>query len=227
LEFATSLPGDLEAEIARVPIAYLPWGAHEWHGAHNPLGLDGLKASFLANEICREMGGVVFPTVYCGHTTVASLGFPCSLEFDEETVAALARDYLRELTRAGFKIIIIILGHWGVRHGEVLRREVAGFNARQSAALAWAVQENEILHEPDHPDDHGGAEETSFMMSLLPGKVDLSRLPKDRELSFQTDGILGEDPRTGASADRGTEAVRIYVQRTVERIKTMLEEINA
>jgi len=227
LDFATSLPRELETEIARAPIAYLPWGAHEWHGAHNPVGLDGLKAGFLANELCRETGGVVFPTVYCGHTTVANLGFPHSLEFDAETVASLARDYLRELARAGFKIIVIVLGHWGLHHGAIVRREVADFNARQSSTRAWAVQENEILHEPGYPDDHGGAEETSFMMSLLPGKVDLSRLPNNRELSFTTDGILGDDPRTAASADKGAEAVRAYVQKTVERIRTMLEEINA
>lgn len=227
MDFATSLPRELETEIARAPIAYLPWGAHEWHGAHNPVGLDGLKAGFLANELCRETGGVVFPTVYCGHTTVANLGFPYSLEFDAETVASLARDYLRELARAGFKIIVIVLGHWGLHHGAIVRREVADFNARQSSTRAWAVQENEILHEPGYPDDHGGAEETSFMMSLLPGKVDLSRLPNNRELSFTTDGILGDDPRTTASADKGAEAVRAYVQKTVERIRTMLEEINA
>ena len=227
MDFATSLPRELETEIARAPIAYLPWGAHEWHGAHNPVGLDGLKAGFLANELCRETGGVVFPTVYCGHTTVANLGFPHSLEFDAETVASLARDYLRELARAGFKIIVIVLGHWGLHHGAIVRREVADFNARQSSTRAWAVQENEILHEPGYPDDHGGAEETSFMMSLLPGKVDLSRLPNNRELSFTTDGILGDDPRTAASADKGAEAVRAYVQKTVERIRTMLEEINA
>lgn len=227
MDFATSLPRELETEIARAPIAYLPWGAHEWHGAHNPVGLDGLKAGFLANELCRETGGVVFPTVYCGHTTVANLGFPYSLEFDAETVASLARDYLRELARAGFKIIVIVLGHWGLHHGAIVRREVADFNARQSSTRAWAVQENEILHEPGYPDDHGGAEETSFMMSLLPGKVDLSRLPNNRELSFTTDGILGDDPRTAASADKGAEAVRAYVQKTVERIRTMLEEINA
>lgn len=227
MDFATSLPRELETEIARAPIAYLPWGAHEWHGAHNPVGLDGLKAGFLANELCRETGGVVFPTVYCGHTTVANLGFPHSLEFDAETVASLARDYLRELARVGFKIIVIVLGHWGLHHGAIVRREVADFNARQSSTRAWAVQENEILHEPGYPDDHGGAEETSFMMSLLPGKVDLSRLPNNRELSFTTDGILGDDPRTAASADKGAEAVRAYVQKTVERIRAMLEEINA
>ncbi len=225
MNYATSLPHELEAEIARTPIAYIPWGAHEWHGAHNPVGVDGLKAEVLARELCKETGGVVMPTVYCGHSTVAGLGFPWSLEFDPRTVAAYARDYLRLLAKAGFRLIVIILGHWGQYHGDTIRREVQAFNAEQSSAKAWAVQENEVLHEPGHPDDHGAAEETSFMLAYLPERVDFSRLP-ERELTFEGDGILGPDPRTGASAERGQELIRVYVREAAKHVIAMLEETN-
>lgn len=226
MDFAISLPHELDAEIARAPIAYIPWGAHEWHGVHNLVGVDGIKAEFLARELCAETGGVVLPTVYCGHSTVGTLGFRHSLEFDPETVAAYARNYVDLLAHDGFRVIVMILGHWGHHHGDTLRRVVAEFNARQSAARAWAVQENEMLHEPGHPDDHGGPEETSFIMAYLPGKVDLDRLP-DREITFEGDGILGGDPRAGASAERGRALVRAYAQEAAKRVRAMLEETHA
>ena len=32
-------PDEYNAIRKTEPIAYLPWGAHEWHGLHNPLGV--------------------------------------------------------------------------------------------------------------------------------------------------------------------------------------------
>ncbi len=37
-------PEQIDAARARQPTIYLPFGALEWHGYHNPVGLDGLKA---------------------------------------------------------------------------------------------------------------------------------------------------------------------------------------
>ena len=37
-------PEDYRRAKEAAPIAYVAWGAHEWHGKQNPLGLDTLKA---------------------------------------------------------------------------------------------------------------------------------------------------------------------------------------
>ena len=42
----------------RCPVAYLPLGTLEWHGLHNPVGLDALKAHALAVRCARSGGGV-------------------------------------------------------------------------------------------------------------------------------------------------------------------------
>lgn len=222
MRYEESLPHEMEAEIARAPIAYVPWGAHEYHGPHNPVGLDGIKAQFLAEELCDETGGVLFPTVYCGHTTLGALGFPWGIEFGGDTITALARDYLKELPGMGFKLIVFVLGHWGLRHGEIVRREVREFNDRQHSAHAWAVQENEVIEEFGFTEDHGGAGETSLIMARLPGKVDLSRLPEYHEFSIEKDGMFGVDPRTGASARRGREAAEVYVREASARVRQLL-----
>lgn len=228
MDYEVSLPHEVEAEMGRAPVAYLPWGAHEWHGLHNPLGVDGLKARFLAERLCEETGGVVFPAVYCGHSTLKTVldpGFPLSLDFGADTIAVLARDYLSELASIGFRAIVIVLGHWGAAQGQIVRAEVSAFNARQSAARAWAVQEDDMLRDLGFGDDHGGVEETSFMMACCPGRVDLSRLPAGRPLSFAEDGVLGRDPRDGSSAEHGMERVRVYVERAARYVRGMLSSV--
>ena len=37
-------PDQIDATKARRTAIYLPFGALEWHGVHNPVGLDALKA---------------------------------------------------------------------------------------------------------------------------------------------------------------------------------------
>lgn len=51
-----------------VPIAYIGLGILEWHGMHNPLGLDGVKANGVACYLARKLGGLVMPPQYWGNT---------------------------------------------------------------------------------------------------------------------------------------------------------------
>ena len=37
-------PAQIDAAKAQRPAIYLPFGAVEWHGHHNPVGLDAIKA---------------------------------------------------------------------------------------------------------------------------------------------------------------------------------------
>jgi len=222
LKYEESLPHEIEAEIQRMPVAYLPWGAHEWHGAHNPVGVDGIKAEFLAQELCKETGGIVFPTVYCGHYPTSGYEFPCSLDFSRHTVEWLARDYLRELAKMGFEVIVLLMGHWPGPHIEIIRGVADDFNNQNLGTVAWVVQDNEMTENFGFLEDHGGIGETSYMMLALPGRVDLSRLPQDHPLTFETDGIAGPDPHD-ASAERGRQAADIYVREAAKRIRETLE----
>lgn len=222
MHYEKSLPHELEAEINKTPVAYLPWGAHEWHGVHNPVGVDGLKAQFLAEELCKETGGVVFPAVYCGHDTIQKMGFDYCLEFSAQTIESLARDYLSELANIGFKVIVLVMGHWGGAHIGLIRRIVDEFNESQSVVCAWALQDNEMTDAFGYPEDHGGVGETSYIMATLPDKVDLSQLPIDRPISPEKDGIIGVDPRPDASVQRGLDAVEIYVREAAKRVREML-----
>ena len=52
--YAELRPDQLAAIVAAAPIAYVPWGALEWHGPHLPFGLDGITAEGVAERAARQ-----------------------------------------------------------------------------------------------------------------------------------------------------------------------------
>lgn len=65
-EFQRLRPDRIAAARAERSIAYLPLGILEWHGLHNPYGLDGLKAEGIAKRLSADLGGIVMPTLWYG-----------------------------------------------------------------------------------------------------------------------------------------------------------------
>jgi len=61
------LPAEFRQAMADLPVVFLPMGTVEWHGEHNALGLDSLKAHALCVRAAqRAGGGVAHPPVYGG-----------------------------------------------------------------------------------------------------------------------------------------------------------------
>lgn len=227
MRYELSKPQEYRLAREKAPIAYIPWGAHEWHGVHNPLGTDTLKAHGMCLALCAETGGIVFPPVYCGYQTMKPCaGFDSTLEFSVECVKMLAREYLEQLADEGFRVIVIVMGHYGNLHVKALKEEIDQFNARQDKAVAWGFPDYEPTSKEGFPGDHGYGSETSYMMFLHSELVDLSRLPTDRDLAVEQDGIGGKlDPRTEASAKRGKDGINVLVRNTAPRVLELLRKI--
>jgi creatinine amidohydrolase len=66
VEYHRLRPRQLVARRRALPVAYLGLGILEWHGLHNPLGLDGLKAHGVACYLAERLGGVALPPLYWG-----------------------------------------------------------------------------------------------------------------------------------------------------------------
>lgn len=225
MQYELTKPEDYKRTKENVPIAYIPWGAHEWHGKHNPLGLDALKAHAQCRALCAETGGVVFPAVYCGFQTMKlDPGFDCTLEFSAECVKLLTREYLHNLADEGFKVIVILMGHYGGEHQKAIQEVVSEFNGSQDACAAWAFPDYEPTKDEGFPGDHAAASETSYMLHFHPELVDLSRLPQEGELDGEVEGINGLDPRTNASTKKGREGLRILVKNAAPRIVELLNK---
>lgn len=155
--------------------------------------------------------GVVFPAVYCGHKTMKPyMSYDCTLEFSLDCLKMLAREYLTQLAEEGFRVIVIVMGHYSGEQVQTLK------------AVAWAFPDNEVTHDDGFSGDHAALGETSYMLYFRPELVDLARLPTDRPLSLQEDGITGADPRDAASAKIGHDAANSFVRNAAPRILEML-----
>ena len=66
VEYHRLRPRQVVARRRQLPVAYLGLGILEWHGLHNPLGLDGVKAHGVACHLARRIGGIALPPLYWG-----------------------------------------------------------------------------------------------------------------------------------------------------------------
>ena len=57
-------PWEIAQAISQAPVGYLPLGTLEWHGEHNVVGLDALKAQAICARAAQISGGVVLPPFY-------------------------------------------------------------------------------------------------------------------------------------------------------------------
>ena len=228
VRFDELLPHEFRKRLAERPIAYLPLGTLEWHGEHLALGSDAIQSEGLMVQCARRMGGIVMPPIHLG---------PDRAKEDEEGKTLIGMDYaksttpprqldgscywippelheqiidaiLSQLERAGFQAVFAD-GHGPSRWAWVRRIEeretrfgLKLFGVTQQIRSAWRSQV-----------DHAGRNETSLMMHLRPGLVDLSQLPKSRDEWPQ--GVGGQDPRdaTAAYGNEGLEASVALVQR--------------
>ncbi len=212
-------PREVEQVLQSAPIAYLPWGALEWHGVHNCLGLDALKAHALCVEAAKRTGGVVLPPIYAGFQTMKPYrGFKHTIEISAETVQRLLREYLEQLRDEGFKVLVVLMGHYGQKHVEAVQQVCEEFAAQYPDVVVLAFPDYLVAVEDGVRGDHAGAYETALMQHFYPETVDLTQLPQDRPLTIDEDGIGGEDPREKATSEYGHWLAERIVQRLAEQV---------
>lgn len=216
-------PAQIEAIRARTPIAYLPWGALEWHSYHAPVGLDGIKAQGLCEALAKETGGVVLPAVYVGTDTIKPYkGFHHTIEHNAETVTKLCLEFLQQLADEDFKVIVLITGHYGEGHVKAIQAAAEVFRNSHPKIGLWAMPDSEPLAGA-FPKNHAARGETSFQLLFKPELVDLSTLPAGRETTLDDDGVWGEDPRRASSAE-GAQMLQVFLKNAAPKIRKLLEE---
>ncbi|MGH2620866.1 MAG: creatininase family protein [Anaerolineales bacterium] len=208
-------PAQLSHRLEVVPVAIVPWGALEWHGPHLPFGLDGLVAENFSQELAARTGAVLLPTTYL---PITALPHPQSISIRTEVVRGAWHDLLRELGRAGFRVVCIVSGHYAQGH-EIVLAEVADQFSQKGPTLAMAGTPLALLDDPGLL-DHAGRWETSQLLHYRPDLVDLSALPPGSLASVGQVAVLGEDPRK-ASAEQG----RVIVERALESWATWIERL--
>lgn len=240
-------PEQIIARRRECPIAYLPIGTLEWHGVHNPVGLDALKMHALLCECARRIGGLVFPPLYYGENReqdlmeaiaedrdriAAKMGLPASnfapgymvegLSIQNRNYQSLLVHILHEIKSLGFQVAVIGAGHYPLL--DHARAAAALFHQEQSRPkmVVWSMTGYELVPGRFTPcGDHAGKWETSLLMHLDPGMQDLSLLSEDsREKSVgASDNGIRE-----SNAEFGRQATEAIVQAVRTRVEEFLKD---
>jgi creatinine amidohydrolase len=193
--YAEMRPEELAAALAEKPLAICPWGALEWHGAHLPLGLDGLVAEAFSERLAEATGGVLLPGTWLPITT---LPHAHSISIPTAAVCAVWRALFDELARVGVKTICVVTGHYAQGHELELYRECREALKRHDDLRVLAGSPLEMLLAPELL-DHAGRKEAAQLLALRP---ELVRLDLFEEGGPRVNAVLGEDPRE-ATAEEG------------------------
>ncbi|HOV77880.1 MAG TPA: creatininase family protein [Sedimentisphaerales bacterium] len=199
-------PREIEKTRDACATIFQPLGTIEWHGVHNVVGVDAVKAHALCVRAAQKGGGVVSPPLYGG---VGGMNEPHTFIMDPENdvFSRLLRPWLeqlcREMARDGFKAILILTGHYGAAQ-QIVVRETAVRMSRALGIPVLGTPEYWLALDEGYMGDHAAWGETSLMMHLFPETVDLSRLGHP---PYQ--GVGGRDPKESSAADgrRLTEAI--------------------
>jgi creatinine amidohydrolase len=205
-------PWEIEEAMAGCPVLYLPLGTIEWHGRQNVVGLDALKAHRLCVRAAEMGGGLVAPAVYGG---LGGLQEPFTFVVEQETLmSTVLRPWLERLcseaVRSGFRAVIMLTGHYGAEQ-QIVVRETAVRMTRLLNRPILGTPEYFLALDLGYTGDHAAFFETSLMMDLYPGSVDLGQLGEPPH-----QGVYGDDPLKATK-----EAGSIYNEAIVSRMAAL------
>lgn len=238
------LPHEIVAARTASPVAYVPIGGVEWHGEHNCVGLDTVKIHALAMRCAEAHGGLVMPPLFFGDPReshlmeanhdpdgriVEKMGLPpanfspgymrTTRQEEDERYVRLLVHILFQMESLGFRVIVVMAGHYPLLHHARAAVELYTLQAR---ARAWACTGYELVRdEIPEAGDHAAAWETSLMLALRPDLVDLSRLPAEGGPEALI-GVGGRDPRKHACVEFGRRGVEAIVRRIGEEVSELL-----
>lgn len=231
LHYERALPHELEREVKRFPVAYVPLGSLEWHSYHLPLGTDALKAGGILEHVAEKFGGVVLPPVYWAST---SRWHPWSFDdFGADALEMVCRHIFTNLAAVGFKVIVGVTGHDVAKQIEAMNRALEATKQRYHVD-GLIMMEGDLSDFGEHRMDHAGHWETAITMYLHPELVDMVQLEGidlDGRISMDewgSPGIGGRDPRGGtASRDLGRRLVLGIADAIGERATAFLQSVRA
>jgi creatinine amidohydrolase len=169
----------------------------------------------VAERAAQRTGGVVLPTTWW---PITALPHRFSLSIASEVVQALWDGILAELARAGFRVAVVLSGHYAQGH-ELVLMDAAEHAMAEHGLLVLAAPPLALVDE--HMLDHAALWETALLLALRPRLVDLAVLD-GMELRPAEVAVLGEDPR-GATPGQGESALALATERVAASVNALLE----
>ncbi len=193
-------------------VAVLPVGATEQHGPHLPLSVDatlvdGIVAASLPH-LPEALDVLFLPTQAVGKSN-EHLRFPGTLTLSAETLIRLWTEIGESVARAGVRKLVLFNAHGGqVSVMDIVARDLRARCDLLVYSVNWydlplGEEVNGLFPPEEHRFGiHAGEIETSMMLALRPGQVDMAQArdfrstSQDRAQAFE---ILGN----GRSAKLG------------------------
>ena len=212
----------------------VPSGGIEQNGPHMIVGKHDYIVRHAAERIAGELGKtLVAPLISyvpegAYDPPTGHMRFPGTIGVPEATYAAMIDGIARSLKAGGFRTICFIADHGGSQAPQAetvarLNAEWAGTGVRLihgDAYYADAAQIEQLLRQGETRaaiGEHASIIDTSELMSVYPGGVDLGRFGA---LTLQQTGIVGDPAH--ASAERGKELLEIRIRAAVQQIRSQM-----
>lgn len=241
-------PYEIVAARKGKPVAYLAIGGVEWHGEHNPVGLDTVKAHELCVRAAEKGGGLAMPPLFWGESRESSLlefnhdpegkvagkmGLPkenfapgymggVTVEQEHNLYEQLLTHIYYQLKSLGFRVIFILCGHYPLKPF-ALRTAELFMKKNPDIKIYAGIEADPVRDIYPKGGDHAGKWETSIMYTLRPELVDINVLPRDK--SIPPIGVYGEDPRADDLEEFGRKVTQDIIDRMVAKTDEMLKEL--
>ena len=183
-------PGELLSVMKKFPVAFQPLGTLEWHGRHNPIGCDAIKAEHLCIETAKRTGGVVMPAVYFSADTFRDCGKGFGQGMDAEAgfqlpgsfyhietglLKAFMLNACKNYLDRGFRLVVIVSGHNPSIQKNLMDEVCYLMKLDTGEEPVQFIFEFEAIEEgnPRRSSDHAGGYETSMMLHLAGDRVNM------------------------------------------------------
>jgi creatinine amidohydrolase len=162
-------------------VAVLPIGAVEQHGPHLPVKVDAaINAGIIELAVKRmapECPALILPAMPVGKSN-EHLAFPGTLTLSHETLARVWYEIGESVFRAGCRRIILFNSHGGQPQVmEIVCRELRIKLGMFAVSSSWfrMTRTSDLFSSAEREFGiHGGESETSVMLHLHPGEVDMA-----------------------------------------------------
>ncbi len=248
MEYHKLRPKELVRVRNECSVAYLGLGILEWHGFHNPVGLDGIKAHAALKHLADRVGGLVMPPLYWGDHR----GHICEVVFDPAVsewlppgttdhssgichAMGLSRDRMEEEGRrsqenGGWQLWKDLVVHIFFQVESLGMKTIVPYPGHYPLIepLDAAIRDYklnggscDIFVLKDQliaEGDHAARFETSLLLALCPELVDMNELDAGADQHL---GVLGEDPLKTATAEYGRQILTEFERLLAQHLGTV------
>ena len=230
---------EAEEALQAYEVVMIPLGARtKEHGPHLPLNNDWIMAEYFAQRVAAKVSVAVMPTLQYGYYP-SFLEYPGSVSLGFETFKELVKDICASM--AGYGVHKFYILNTGVSTERALgpaseELQEQGIEMRFTDILASGARAEEGVSEQEGG-THADEMETSMMLYIKPGIVDMSKTVKDYDPTggqgltrdpenigpkYSPTGVFG-DP-TLATLEKGRVAVEARVRFIVDELRAFIEK---